>query len=46
MGQTCSCLNIVLPSEVPKYHGSAIPAEEKQSVSLLNILGTDWTKKK
>lgn len=33
-----ACLNVVLPSEMPKDNGSTLPAEEKQSVSLLNIL--------
>jgi len=42
MGQTCSLsINIVLQSEIPEGDGSALPAEQKQSVSLLNILGTD-----
>lgn len=33
-----ACLNIVLPSEMPKDDGSTLPDGEKQCVSLLNIL--------
>lgn len=36
-----ACLNIVPLSEIPKDDGSVLPAEMKQSVRLLNILGTD-----
>lgn len=40
-GRPVGCLNVVLPSELPKDDGSALRPEKKQSVSLLIILGTD-----
>lgn len=44
-GRPVVYLNVVLPPEISEYHGSAIPAEWKQSVGLLNILRTDWRRK-